>query len=104
MAPKPEILATGQAAKDKLETFTAFDLDTFVAGKSRSWTFWNCGPSTFPWEYSDVEHAIILEGKFTVQYEEGEAVEINAGDFVQFPVGKTTFVVKENVRKFFTLG
>ncbi len=43
-------------------------------------------------------------GKFTVQYEEGEAVEINAGDFVQFPVGKTTFVVKENVRKFFTLG
>jgi len=51
-----------------------------------------------------VEHAIILEGKFTVQYEEGEAVEINAGDFVQFPVGKTTFVVKENVRKFFTLG
>lgn len=44
-------------------------------------------------------------GKFTVQYEgSDEAVEINAGDFVKFPVGKTTFVVKENVRKFFTLG
>ena len=45
-----------------------------------------------------------LAGKFTVQYEDGEAVEINAGDFVTFPVGKTTFVVKDNVRKFFTLG
>ena len=43
-------------------------------------------------------------GKFSVQYEDGEAVEINAGDFVKFPVGKTTFVVKENARKYFTLG
>jgi len=105
MAPKPVVIATGQTAKDKLEAFTAFDLDAFVAGKSRNWSFWNSPPATFPWEYTDVEHAIILEGKFSVQYDDGgEAVEIKAGDFVKFPVGKTTFVVKENARKFFTLG
>lgn len=33
----------------------------------------------------------------------GEPVEINAGDFVHFPAGQTTFKVTKPVRKFFTL-
>ncbi|KAK9863691.1 hypothetical protein WJX84_002805 [Apatococcus fuscideae] len=102
MAPQIEI--TKQNPTKALEEFTGFDLDAFTAGKSKTWTFWNSPPAEFPWEYSQVEHAYVIEGKFTVQYQGAEPVEINAGDFVKFPVGKTTFVVKENARKFFTLG
>ena len=65
-----------------LQDFTAFDLDQYVAGKSKSWTFWNCEPSEFPWEYGSVEHAYILQGKFSVQYEGAEPVTLVAGDFV----------------------
>ena len=65
-----------------MQDFTAFDLDQYVAGKSKSWTFWNCEPSEFPWEYSSVEHAYILQGKFSVQYEGADPVTLVAGDFV----------------------
>lgn len=47
---------------------------------------------------------LLNAGTFSVQYDSGEAVELTAGNFVKFPVGKTTFVVKDNVRKYFTLG
>lgn len=65
-----------------VQDFTAFDLDEFVAGKSKAWTFWNCEPSTFPWEYGSVETAYILQGKFSVQYEGADPVTLVAGDFV----------------------
>ena len=47
-----------------LQKFTAF-----VAGKSKTWTFWNCDPSEFPWSYAKDEYAYVLAGKFSVQYE-----------------------------------
>ena len=52
-----------------LQKFTAFDLDEFVAGKSKSWTFWNCDPSEFPWSYAKDEYAYVLAGQFYVTYE-----------------------------------
>lgn len=67
-----------------MQDFTAFDLDEFVAGKSKGWTFWNCEPSTFPWDYGAVEHAYILQGKFSVQYEGADPVTLVAGDFVRY--------------------
>jgi uncharacterized cupin superfamily protein len=51
------------------QKFTAFSLDDFVAGKSKSWTFWDCDPSEFPWTYSKDEYAYVLEGQFYVTYE-----------------------------------
>jgi len=98
-----KIEVTKKDAIEVLKDFTAFDLDEFVAGKSKGWTFWNCEPSTFPWDYGAVEHAYILQGKFSVQYEGADPVTLVAGDFVKFPVGKTTFVVMEPTRKFFNL-
>ncbi|KAL0035447.1 hypothetical protein WJX77_006587 [Trebouxia sp. C0004] len=99
----PKIEVIKKDTIEVLKDFTAFDLDQYVAGGSKSWTFWNCEPSTFPWEYGSVEHAYILQGKFSVQYEGAEPVTIEAGDFVKFPVGMTTFVVMEPTRKFFNL-
>ena len=52
-----------------LQKFTAFNLDEFVAGKSKTWTFWNCDPSEFPWSYAKDEYAYVIAGKFSVQYE-----------------------------------
>ena len=52
-----------------MQKFTAFNLDEFVAGKSKTWTFWNCDPSEFPWSYAKDEYAYVIAGKFSVQYE-----------------------------------
>ena len=51
-----------------LQKFTAFNLDEFVAGKSKSWTFWNCDPSEFPWSYATHEYAYVIAGQFYVTY------------------------------------
>ncbi|KAL0019755.1 hypothetical protein WJX79_000229 [Trebouxia sp. C0005] len=80
----PKIEVIKKDTVEVLKDFTAFDLDQYTAGGSKSWTFWNCEPSTFPWEYGSVEHAYILQGKFSVQYEGAEPVTIEAGDFVSF--------------------
>jgi len=99
----PQITITKVEPLEALTKFTAFDLDEFVAGKSKTWTFWNCDPSEFPWSYAKDEYAYVLAGQFYVTYEGGEPVEINAGDFVHFPPGETQFKVTKPVRKFFTL-
>lgn len=102
-AAAPEIRITKKNAIESVKGIAGFNLDAYVAGKSRSWTFWDCDPSEFPWAYDKVEYAYVIAGQFYVTYEGGEAVEINAGDFVRFPVGKTQFKVTVPVRKFFTL-
>lgn len=68
-----------------LQDYTAFNLDTIIAGKSKQWQFWNCEPSSFPYVYDTVEHLYMLAGKFTIQYEGAEPVTIVAGDFVGYP-------------------
>ncbi|OAY24281.1 uncharacterized protein LOC110604426 [Manihot esculenta] len=54
----------------------------------RSWPKWGCPPSKFPWTYSDKEICYLLKGEVKV-YPDGsdEAVEIGAGDLVEFPKG-----------------
>lgn len=37
----------------------------------RSWGKWGCGPSTFPWTYSDDEVCLVLTGDFTVIPDDG---------------------------------
>jgi uncharacterized cupin superfamily protein len=70
-----------------------------------SWSPWECGVETFDWEYSDVETAYVKEGHVKVRTEEGEEVEINAGDLVTFPKGlKCTWTVVKPIRKVYTFG
>ncbi|KGN52597.1 uncharacterized protein LOC101218376 [Cucumis sativus] len=54
----------------------------------RQWPKWGCGPSKFPWTYSDKETCYLLEGKVKVTPAgSNESVEIGAGDLVVFPKG-----------------
>lgn len=61
-----------------MQKFTAFNLEDFVAGKSHSWTFWDCAPSEFPWTYSKDEYAYVLAGQFYVTYEGERASLVSA--------------------------
>ncbi|KAJ8759655.1 hypothetical protein K2173_009739 [Erythroxylum novogranatense] len=54
----------------------------------RSWPKWGCPPSKFPWTYSAKETCFLLEGEVKVTPDGSEeAVEIGAGDLVEFPKG-----------------
>ncbi|XP_052177368.1 uncharacterized protein LOC127791497 [Diospyros lotus] len=67
----------------------------------RNWPKWGCPPSKFPWTYSSKEVCYLLKGKVKV-YPDGskEAVEIGAGDLVEFPKGLScTWHVSEAVDK-----
>ncbi|CAN4076840.1 unnamed protein product [Withania somnifera] len=67
----------------------------------RSWPKWGCPPSKFPWTYSAKETCYLLKGKVKV-YPNGsnQAVEIGAGDLVEFPKGMScTWDVSEEVDK-----
>ncbi|XP_047327899.1 uncharacterized protein LOC124931474 [Impatiens glandulifera] len=67
----------------------------------RTWPKWGCPPSDFPWTYSSKETCYLLKGKVKV-YPEGsdEAVEIAAGDLVEFPKGMNCrWLVSETVDK-----
>ncbi|MDG6777861.1 cupin domain-containing protein [Thiomicrorhabdus sp. zzn3] len=53
----------------------------------RQWPIWEKQASEFPWFYDAEEVCFLLEGKVTVTPENGEAVDIKAGDLVTFPKG-----------------
>ncbi|XP_058188431.1 uncharacterized protein LOC131306174 [Rhododendron vialii] len=70
----------------------------------RNWPKWGCPPSKFPWTYDSKETCYLLKGKVKVypagSNKEEEAVEISAGDLVEFPKGMScTWDVSETVDK-----
>ena len=69
-----------------------------------SWPVWSCEPSAFDWSYSDRETCYILEGRVTVETDEG-SVSFGPGDLVVFPEGLScVWKVEEAVRKHYTFG
>ncbi len=71
----------------------------------KSWPIWEKEVSEFPWYYDDKETCLILEGQVVVTPKEGQPVEINAGDFVEFPQGLScTWDIKKNLRKHYRFG
>ncbi|KAL0540572.1 hypothetical protein IC582_020580 [Cucumis melo] len=72
----------------------------------RQWPKWGCGPSKFPWTYSDKETCYLLEGKVKVTPAgSDESVEIGAGDLVVFPKGMScTWDVSVAVDKHYNFG
>ncbi|XP_038889944.1 uncharacterized protein LOC120079700 [Benincasa hispida] len=72
----------------------------------RKWPKWGCGPSKFPWTYSDKETCYLLEGKVKVTPAGSEeSVEIGAGDLVVFPKGMScTWDVSVAVDKHYNFG
>ncbi|MFH2138990.1 MAG: cupin domain-containing protein [Candidatus Omnitrophota bacterium] len=69
-----------------------------------SWSSWECGVSTFDWEYRDRETAYVFEGKVTVKTADG-VVSFGKGDLVTFPKGlKCTWNIQEPIRKVYKFG
>ncbi len=64
-----------------------------------NWPIWEKEVSRFNWEYNGDEECLILEGKVTVETDEG-SYTIKPGDFVTFKDGlKCVWDVKEDIRK-----
>ena len=73
--------------------------------KVETWSPWECDPSEFDWQYPDEEIAYVKKGKVLVTTEDGEGVEIKAGDIVTFPKGlKCRWKVIERIEKVYTGG
>ena len=73
--------------------------------QAESWPIWEKEASEFPWEYSDKETCLILEGDVEVTNEEGETFKFKAGDWVVFPQGmKCKWKINKSVRKHYNFG
>ena len=83
-----------QPAEAELEEMGVFD-----------WPVWEKEESRFPWTYDEQEVCYLVQGRVTVEPEDGEAVTFGAGDLVTFPAGMNcTWDIHEAVRKHFQLG
>lgn len=70
-----------------------------------NWPIWTKEVSEFPWFYDEKESCLILEGQVFVTPEGGEPVEINAGDYVEFPQGmKCVWKITKDIRKHYNFG
>lgn len=70
-----------------------------------SWGTWSKEVSEFDWSYGDTETCYILDGEVEVVGENGEKIEFQKGDLVQFKKGlKCVWKVKKPVRKHYNFG
>jgi uncharacterized protein len=72
------------------------------ARQCKTWDTWSCDVSEFPWDYTQTETCLILEGKVTVTDRPAGAESVTFGpdDLVVFPVGlKCIWKATEPVRK-----
>ena len=64
-----------------------------------SWPIWTKDVSRFDWQYDAAEVCYLLDGRVTVETDEGR-VEIGAGQLVRFPAGLACmWEVHDPVRK-----
>ncbi len=83
-----------EPSREELEEMGVFD-----------WPVWEKGESRFPWTYGEKEVCYLLEGRVTVEPENGDPVTIEAGQLVTFPAGMScTWDIHEGVRKHYQLG
>ena len=67
-----------------------------------TWPVWEKEISRFNWHYDDTEECYFLEGKVTVETDDGKSVSFGKGDFVTFPEGLScTWNVQEAVKKYY---
>jgi uncharacterized protein len=65
---------------------------------------WECSPGRFTWDFVWDEFVHLHAGHVIVTTQDGQRIELKAGDFATFPRGlKTEWQVLEKVRKTFTV-
>jgi uncharacterized protein len=65
---------------------------------------WSCTPGSFHWTFDTDETSVILQGRVTVQMEDGVTLHLGPGDLAFFPNGqKSIWKVEENLRKVYVL-
>jgi len=68
--------------------------------EAKQWPVWEKEASEFPWQYSQQETCLILEGDATVTSTDGEKFSFTAGDYVIFPKGmKCVWKINKDIRK-----
>jgi uncharacterized cupin superfamily protein len=71
----------------------------------KQWPIWEKEASRFPWTYGEPEECYLLEGRVTVETQDGKKVDFGKGDYVRFPAGlKCTWDIQEPVRKHYSFG
>ena len=71
----------------------------------KSWPIWECAPSNFPWYYEEKEICLIIEGEATITTEDGDILNINSGDLVEFPAGlKCKWHINKSIKKHYRFG
>ena len=69
------------------------------------WPTWNNEVSEFPWSYDEQETCYFLEGDVVVTPQDGDPVEMGAGDLVTFPAGMAcSWKIRKSVKKHYKLG
>ncbi|MHC5082806.1 MAG: cupin domain-containing protein [Planctomycetota bacterium] len=72
------------------------------ADACQNWPVWSSDVSEFYWEYTQVEHCLVLEGQVQVKSypDKDDSVTFGPGDYVIFPVGlRCYWSVTEPVKK-----
>ena len=65
---------------------------------------WECTPGRFEVHYTWDETIYVLEGRVSIEEENGDVREFKAGDVVHFPIGlRCTWTVHEKIRKIYAL-
>ena len=73
--------------------------------EAENWPIWEKEISEFPWEYTENETFLVVEGEVSVENEEGEKFNLGKGDYVTFPKGmKCKWQIKKDVRKHYKFG
>jgi uncharacterized cupin superfamily protein len=69
--------------------------------KIKKWPIWEKDISRFPYYYDHTEECYIIEGRITIETEDG-IYHIEPGDFVRFEKGLSCiWDIKEKVRKYY---
>jgi uncharacterized cupin superfamily protein len=98
----PMPLAAESIREGKPEAFGAVLLQS--DDKRVSSGLWECSPGRFTWDFVWDEFVHVHSGHVIVTTQDGQRIELRAGDFATFPRGlKTEWQVLEKVRKTFTV-
>jgi uncharacterized cupin superfamily protein len=76
------------------------------AKTASAWPIWAKEASEFPWQYTEMEKCLIIEGEVTVYSEDkSQSVSFAAGDYVVFPRGLACiWKIDKDVKKHYDFG